>query len=138
MDGGLDCCQHAANHLEAGGTGCRCGPAEVHGAHPGIAPARYAPLQFRAGSAWLSEPVALLLLRTVLLRSLPAGFQVQTLNLPVACSHIFSVRPLHPAMSEPGSHLSDLSRPTVKDVSRGSSRLEPIKEPALFTYVFAI
>lgn len=68
----------------------------------------------------------------------PPGSKSQTLNLPVAFSHIFSVRPLHPAMSEPGSHLSDLSRPTVKDVSRGSSCLEPIKEPALFTYVFAI
>lgn len=44
----------------------------------------------------------------------PLGYMSQTLNLPVACSHIFSVRPLPPAMSELGSHLSDLSRPTVK------------------------
>lgn len=63
----------------------------------------------------------------------PLGSMSQTLNLPVACSHIFSVRPLPLATSELGSHLSDLSQPTVKDVSRGSSSLEPIKEPALFS-----
>lgn len=136
MDGGLYCCQHAASHLEAGGAGCcHCGPAEVHGAHPGIAPAWYAPLPFRARSPWLSKLVVLLLLRTALVRSLPAGFQVP--DSKPSCFFLSTFSRFGPYI------LPRLSRDLVFQISPGQllkmlveapPALTLFKEPALFIY----
>jgi hypothetical protein len=140
-DGGLCGWEHAAaSRLEAGVVGgYLLGPGKVLGAHPGTAPARYVPFPFRSHGFWRSEPPWVGAAKHCIIadptRLVPSP---SLLNLPVARSPIcFREGPyiLLRTSLERNSHPSVLSWPSLKDARWASSCREPLKEPALFTFL---